>query len=59
MSNPIEVLKQIREIAMEHPSFDGELFVNRDQEELCNVGGEVADWTGIAILADDAIKGKK
>lgn len=28
----------------------------RDIQGLCDEGGEVCDWTMIAILADDALK---
>lgn len=51
-------LNHICETAMDHPAFDGEFFEMRDQVGMAEVGGEVADWTGIAIIADDALKGE-
>ncbi len=56
MSNLIDALKQIRDLAMESPEFDCELFEQRDFKGICEVGGAVADWTTLAIIADDAIK---
>ena len=52
-------LERILEIAQEHPAFDQELFEKRDMEAICEVGGQVADWTIIAIIAADALKGEE
>ena len=51
-----KVLRQVLDIAMEDPEFDGELFENKDLAALCEIGGAVADWTGLAIIVEDAIK---
>jgi len=53
-----EALETIRDMAMDHPCFDGEAFEKRDMDALTEVGGDVCDWTVIAIIADDALKGK-
>ena len=54
-----DALTEIFKMAQEHPSFDAELFETRDMEGLCEVGGDICDWTMIAILADSALKGRK
>lgn len=52
-------LLEIRQKAMEHPAFDEEAFEKRDIESLEREGGDIFDWTRIAILADDALKGRR
>lgn len=52
-------LQEILYRATGHPAFDKELFDSRDMDALTAEGGDVFDWTVIAILADDALKGKK
>ena len=52
-------LIEIRKMAMEHPAFAEEAFRNRDIESLENEGGDIFDWTIVAIIADDALKGRK
>lgn len=53
----VKSLERIREMAMEHACFDLELFESRNIDELVNVGGDVCDWTMIAIIASDALEG--
>uniref|UniRef100_A0A6M3KE01 Uncharacterized protein n=1 Tax=viral metagenome TaxID=1070528 RepID=A0A6M3KE01_9ZZZZ len=51
-------LKKILFRAMDHPSFDGEAFETRDLDALIKEGGDVFDWTMVAITAADALEGK-
>jgi len=44
--------------AKEHPCFDADCFDRRDIDLLCEQGGDICDWTMIAILANDALKEK-
>ena len=53
-----EALEEIRRMAMDHPSFWQEAFDSRDMDALIEEGGDICDWTTIAILADDALKGE-
>ena len=50
-----EALREIRRIATEHFRFDPDCFERRDMKGLVEQGGDVCDWTTIAILADDAL----
>ena len=52
----VGALTEIRKMAMEHPAFYKEAFDSRDIDALCDEGGDVCDWTMIAILADDALR---
>lgn len=52
----INALEKIGNLAISHPCFDPEAFEKRDVEGLAVRGGDVCDWTMIAILADDALK---
>ena len=52
-------LESIFKRASDHPAFDGELFKNRDYDGMCKVGGDVCDWTLIAIDAEDALRAYK
>jgi hypothetical protein len=49
-------LEEIRKMAMEHPCFDADCFKRRDIDGLCNQGGDICDWTMVAIHADDALR---
>ena len=51
----IEALAEIRRMAMEHPAFSLDAFEQRDIDALCEEGGDVCDWTMIAIHADDGL----
>lgn len=55
----VSALKEIRRMAMEHPCFDADCFERRDMKGLCDKGGDICDWTMVAIHADDALKGVK
>lgn len=52
----IEALADIRQRAMDHPAFDKWSFEDRDVRALVKMGGDICDWTTVAILADDALK---
>ena len=52
----IDALTEIRRMAMEHPAFDADCFDRRDIDGLCNQGGDICDWTMVAIHADDALR---
>ena len=58
MSKLKDALVEIRRMAMDHPCFWQEAFDERDTDVLIEEGGDICDWTTIAILADDALKGK-
>lgn len=49
-------LIEIRKMAMDHPCFDLEAFESRDYDSLSKVGGDIFDWTMVAIKADDALR---
>ena len=51
-----ESLELVRNKAQEHPAFYNDAFNNRDIEELVREGGDICDWTMIAIYADDTLK---
>ena len=51
-----DTLINIRQMAWEHPMFDQAAFDKRDINGLVTVGGDICDWTMIAILADDALE---
>lgn len=52
----VGALEEIRRMAMEHPCFDADCFKRRDIEGLCDQGGDICDWTMIAIHADDGLR---
>ncbi len=52
----VSALNEIRKMAMEHPCFDADCFERRDIDGLCDQGGDICDWTMVAILADDALR---
>jgi hypothetical protein len=52
----IDALKEIRAMAIQHPCFWSEAFDAHDIQALADEGGDVCDWTMVAILADDALK---
>jgi hypothetical protein len=52
----INALISIRAMAMDHPAFDGIAFKDRDFAAIDKQGGDIADWTMIAILADNALQ---
>ena len=52
----LDALKRIRSMALEHPCFDLEKFKQRDLNGLAEEGGEICDWTILAIISDDALK---
>ena len=52
-------LIEIRQMAIEHPAFDKEAFLNRDYAVLEKSSRDIHNWTWVAILADDALRGKK
>ena len=51
-----EALATIRRMAMQHPCFDQDCFERRDIADLCRRGGDICDWTMIAITADNALQ---
>lgn len=56
ITTAIEALVSIRDLAMDHPSFSRYHFDRHDVEGIAKIGGDLCDWTMIAILADDVIK---
>lgn len=50
-----EALTEIRKMAQDHPAFFVDAFTERDIDALVKEGGDVCDWTMIAIIADDAL----
>ena len=52
----VSALEEIRRIAMEHPCFDADCFERRDIDGLCEQGGDICDWTMVAIHADDGLR---
>jgi hypothetical protein len=56
-TDPIyELLYDIRKTAMDHPAFDITLYKSEDIAGLADAGGDVADWTVIAIQANKAME---
>jgi len=53
-----QALEKIQKTAMNHPAFDADCYERRDVEALAAQGGDVCDWTMVAIAADDALKGQ-
>ena len=51
----VGALTKIRKKAMEHPAFDEEAYKERNVDALADKGGDICDWTMIAIIADDAL----
>ena len=49
-------LNEILARAKDHPCFDERLFDKRDFVRLATKGGDICDWTLIAIEADDALR---
>lgn len=56
LSDLLDALKQIRSMALDHSCFDLEKFEQRNFEGLAEEGGDICDWTMLAIIADDALK---
>jgi hypothetical protein len=54
----IGALETIRDMAMAHIYFDADHFARRDVDGLCAQGGDICDWTMVAIHADDALNPK-
>jgi hypothetical protein len=54
-----KALQEILDMAINHPAFDGELFQLQDLQTLADVGGDVYDWTMVAIIAQNALTGRK
>jgi len=52
----VDALTLIRSMAIDHPCFDQEKFEQRDLDGLAEEGGDICDWTRLAIIADDALK---
>jgi len=52
----VSALKSIREKARGSFCFDEVCFNYRDVESLAKQGGDICDWTMIAIESDDALK---
>ena len=55
-SELVMALEKIRMMAMDHPCFDADCFERRDIDGLCDQGGDICDWTMVAIHADDALR---
>jgi hypothetical protein len=51
----VVLLEEIKNRAMEHPSFDAEIYETEDYEMLIEVGGDTAEWTEIAIAIKQAL----
>lgn len=51
-------LKQIHEVLLEHPNCDQDLYDQTDLAQLAEIGGDVCDWTVMAIIARDALARK-
>ena len=48
-------LENIFDIAFDHPCCDKGLFESKDIKALCEIGGDICDWTMIAIEAQKAL----
>lgn len=55
MPRLVSALEEIRKTAMDHPCFDADCFDRRDINGLLKQGGDICDWTIVAIHADDAL----
>uniref|UniRef100_A0A6M3L882 Uncharacterized protein n=1 Tax=viral metagenome TaxID=1070528 RepID=A0A6M3L882_9ZZZZ len=53
-----EALGTILNMAMDHPCFYREAFEKRAIGTLVEIGGDICDWTSIAITAADALGDK-
>lgn len=54
--NPlVKALEEIHNMAIEHPCLDPEAFEKRDIKSLVKQGGDICDWTMIAIITADAL----
>jgi len=51
-----KALESIRDTAKAHPCFDGDCFERRDIDELEKVGGDVSNWTLVAIEAEEGLQ---
>jgi len=51
-----DALNSLRIIAMNHPAFNIDLFKAKDLENIQEIGGDAADWTILAIIADEGLK---
>ena len=52
------VLEGIKQRAMDHAAFDEDAYRSRNIEQLVKKGGDVCDWTMLAIVAHDCIYDK-
>jgi hypothetical protein len=52
----INALESILAVAMDHPAFDHQAFDDHDYESLTESGGDICDWTMLAITASDALQ---
>ena len=59
MKKTTEAMRAVRRMAMLHPCFDARLFEKRDIDELARIGGDICDWTMVAIIADDALRNEE
>ena len=48
-------LQTIFHIVLQHPAFDQDAYETRNIDALAEEGGDVCDWTMIAITAGDAL----
>jgi hypothetical protein len=51
----LKALQEILNEASDHPAFDRSAFESRDIDSLVKQGGDICDWTMIAIIAADAL----
>jgi hypothetical protein len=51
----IDTLRNILKTAKDHPCFSGDHFESSDIDGLCEIGGDICDWTVLAITANDAL----
>lgn len=51
-----DALREIRRMAQDHPAYWHEAFMDRNINALAKEGGDICDWTMVAITADDALK---
>ena len=52
----IDTLNLILYKAKDHPCFDIDIFNTKDWERLMDEGGDMADWTGIALKIEEALE---
>jgi len=46
-----DIIENIYERATEHPACDFDLLESQDIRAICDVGGDICDWTMVAIDA--------